>query len=233
MAKPLLSRSTAGIPATNAASAAEPRTFTADPAALARGLKTHDPAANAVFFQRYAGRVESIVTRVLGFDAEMADVSQEVFASVLASLHTLKDASLLEHWLSRVAVLTARRVLRTRLRRRWLRSFVDASEEERYEPVAATLDVEGRRALLAVHAVLASLPADERTAFALRFIDGMELTEIAAKTGVSLSTAKRRVARAEASFVAGATNYPELVPWIQRRAARSPPSNVGLARRRN
>ena len=66
-----------------------------------------------------------------------------------------------------------------------------------------------------MYRVLDVLPVDERIPFALRFIDGMELTEVAAACDVSLATIKRRLARSEKRFVAVAARYPELGPWLE------------------
>jgi RNA polymerase sigma-70 factor, ECF subfamily len=185
-----------------------------DTTSLVEALRANQPGAKAFFFERYAKLVERIVTHVLGFDAELADVLQDVFAGAFSSIHTLKDPAALEAWLSSVAALTARKVLRTRARRAWLRRFIDSDEEERYEPIGSAPDVEARRALGSVYAVLGRLPADERIAFALRYIDGMELVEVAGASQVSLATIKRRLARAERRFLANAKNYPELGRWI-------------------
>ena len=132
-----------------------------------------------------------------------------------ASIHGLKDPSALEPWLARVATHTARKIIRTRSRRRWLRRFTDSAEEERYEPSAIAFAPEARQALRAVYRVLDVLPADERIAFSLRFIDGMELTEVAAACGVSLATIKRRLSKSEQRFGTVARRYPELLPWMQ------------------
>lgn len=120
----------------------------------------------------------------------------------------------LDAWVSRVAALTARQVLRNRGRRAWIRRFVDSAEEEHHDPVDAGLDVEGRLALRAVYVVLASMSVDERLAFALRHIDGMLLTEVAEACDVSLPTIKRRLAKAEQRFLARAKNYPALAHWL-------------------
>jgi RNA polymerase sigma-70 factor, ECF subfamily len=191
-----------------------PLGFVGDDVALVEALRGHHPAAKAALFQRHVARVERIITHVIGFDAELPDILQEVFTRALASIHSLKEPSALEPWLGRIAAHTARKVLRTRTRRAWLRRFIDSAEEERYEPPAVTFAPEARQALRAVYRVLDALPADERIAFALRFIDGMELTEVAAACAVSLATIKRRLSRSERRFVAVAGRYPELAPWL-------------------
>jgi RNA polymerase sigma-70 factor (ECF subfamily) len=191
-----------------------PLAFTGDEAALVEALRADHPGAKAAFFQRYVKYVERIITHVIGLDAELADVLQEVFAGALLSIHSLSDPSALQPWLRSVAARTARKVLRGRARRRWLRRFVDSAEEERLEPAIVGVDVEARLAVRAVYVVLADLSADDRIAFALRYIDGMELTEVADACQVSLNTIKRRLARAERRFVSKAQRYPELAQWI-------------------
>ena len=75
-------------------------------------------------------------------------------------------------------------------------------------------DASGSEALRATYAVLEKLPADERIAFALRFVEGLELTQVAEACAVSLATIKRRLAKAEARFLALAGRQPALEPWL-------------------
>jgi RNA polymerase sigma-70 factor (ECF subfamily) len=67
----------------------------------------------------------------------------------------------------------------------------------------------------AVYRVLNALPADERIAFALRMLDGMELSAVATACGVSLSTAKRRLSSAQQRFRELARREPSLSGWLQ------------------
>jgi RNA polymerase sigma-70 factor, ECF subfamily len=194
-----------------------PLAFSGDDAALVAAVKEGHAGAKAALFQRNAVFVERVITRVLGFDRELSDILQEVFLNALASIHTLKDPRLLRPWLFRVTTLTARKVLRRRTRHKWLRLFVDSEEESRWELQNATSDASGenRRALRAVYALLDRMRVDERIGFALRYIEGMELTEVAEACDVSLATIKRRLRRAERRFVKEAGKYPELGAWLE------------------
>jgi RNA polymerase sigma-70 factor (ECF subfamily) len=192
-----------------------PLAFHGNDRALVDALVAGHPGAKAVFFQRYVKYVERIVTHVIGFDGELADILQEVFANALASVRSLRDPSALQPWLRSVAIRTTRKVLRGRSRRKWLRGFADAAEEEQHEPSFAGVDVDARLAVQAVYAVLAELGTDDRIAFALRFVDGMEVAEVADACEVSVNTVKRRLARAEHRFVTKAGRYPELAQWIR------------------
>jgi len=186
-----------------------------DTALLVAGLRADDPAMKAAFFTRYAPAVERLVTHLIGPDRELADILQEVFVQALTSLGSLRDPAALKPWLLRIATNIARRTLRTRARRGWLRFFTDEEDEARCEPVTAELDAEGRETVRAVYAVLGRMPADERIAFALRYIDGMELTEVAEACSVSLATAKRRIRRADERFVGIAGRHPALEKWLR------------------
>jgi RNA polymerase sigma-70 factor, ECF subfamily len=192
-----------------------PLAFSGDEIALVAALQANHPGAKAALFHRYVRLVERIITHVIGVDPELSDILQEVFARALGSIHSLREPSALQPWLSRVATLTARRVIRTRSRRAWIRRFTDSDEEERHEPTAPGPDGESRQALRAVYAVLAGLPTDERIAFALRFIDSMELIEISYACHISLSTVKRRLRRAEQHFLAAAQRHPALADWVK------------------
>jgi RNA polymerase sigma-70 factor (ECF subfamily) len=76
--------------------------------------------------------------------------------------------------------------------------------------IAVAASPEVNHMLACTYAILDALPPDERISFALRVIDGMELTEIAQVTGVSLATVKRRIACAKRRFWDRARLHPML-----------------------
>ena len=77
-------------------------------------------------------------------------------------------------------------------------------------------DPGARETVRAVYAVLDAMPTDERICFALRFVHGEELTDVASAVGCSLATVKRRIARAEERFVALCRRDPSLVDRLNR-----------------
>jgi RNA polymerase sigma-70 factor (ECF subfamily) len=186
-----------------------------DDDALVGALREGHAAAKVELFDRYARHIERILARILGQDAELADLLHEVFARSLSAIETLEDPRALERWLTGIAVLTARECIRRRVRGRWLRflSFDDLPEAEGVQP-----DDEGREALRATYAVLERLGADDRIAFALRYVEGLELTDVAAACHVSLNTIKRRLARAERRFSALAAREPSLTARLAKGA---------------
>ena len=191
-----------------------------DDYALIAGIRRGDPVAATALFQHYRGLVERTLVRILGFDSELADTVQETFIRALGSTRLLRDPQALPSWLIRISVCTASDLIRWRRRRRWLQFFaepqdlVDRKNDLVFE---AEPDMEARQALRAAHAVLCSLPADERIAFSLRRVSGMELTEVAHACGCSLATIKRRLVRAEKHFLARAQKQQALENWLSDR----------------
>lgn len=180
-------------------------------AALVRALRGGDARAGAVLFDRYAVHVRRVLARVLGPDPELSDLLQDVFVAALTSMHTIEDPSALKAWLTRTAVYTARGRIRRRSRWRFLRFVPD---DELPEPATEALDAEGSEAVAAVYRVMRHMPADERIAFALRVLDGMELTAVATACNVSLSTIKRRLSSAQQRFTELSRREPVLHTWL-------------------
>jgi RNA polymerase sigma-70 factor (ECF subfamily) len=180
---------------------------------LVLSLKARHPDAGTQLFDRYAPHVRRVLVRVMGPDAELLDLVHDVFVTALESVNRLVDPKALRAWLTQIAVFTARGRIRRRVRGRLLRFLPFA---ELPEPELPPADFEASEAMRAVYRVLGHLDADERIAFALRFVAGMELTEVAASCEVSLATIKRRLARSQASFASAAAAEPSLAVWLHR-----------------
>jgi len=180
--------------------------------ALVSALREGHPEAAAAIFCRYGVYVGRVLARVLGPDPELVDLAQDVFVVMLESITKLDEARALQAWLAQIAVFSAKK--RIRGRRRWRRLLDFVPSQELPEQPQAAVDYEGSEALLAVYRALARLDADDRSAFALRFIEGRELTDVAGACQVSLSTIKRRIDRARSSFQEAARPEPALAEWL-------------------
>ncbi len=183
-----------------------------DPAALARGLRAGEAWAQRALLERYTDRLERILTRILGGRADLDDLVQEVFVRAFQRVEELREPRALGAWLTAIAVYVAREAIRARRRRRWL---LFLPPEETPEPVTSTASPETRAAVRAFYEVVGRMDADARIAFTLRFVDGMELAEIAGACGVSLATIKRRLKSAEAEFSERAHAHEALAGWLE------------------
>ncbi|MBN1656085.1 MAG: RNA polymerase sigma factor [Deltaproteobacteria bacterium] len=181
-----------------------------DTALVSELLSGRDQARTA-FFDRYGDEIERLLYRVLGPDQEIEDLLQDVFVAAFGSIKSLKKPDALRSWLRGIAVRKARKCILRRQRWRFIR-FLPGSDLPEQE--ARVIPLEVSEALKATYTVLGKMQTDERVAFALRYIDGMELTEVAVACGVSLSTIKRRLYRAQRCFRQLASEHDVLVEWL-------------------
>lgn len=186
-----------------------PLGFQSDAMLLASAGTGHD-AAFGVLFERHGAHVARVLTRILGADADLPDLTNEVFLIVHRRLGAGLDGERFRAWLTGLCVNVARNRLRTRRRRRWL---VFGEPDEPEQPRAAD-GSDAREALTATYQVLSTMNENLRICFALRFIDGRELTEIAEACEVSLATIKRWLNQAEREFVERAKGQPSLIEWL-------------------
>ncbi|MFT3925562.1 MAG: sigma-70 family RNA polymerase sigma factor [Myxococcales bacterium] len=184
--------------------------------ALVHALRLGHPGAKAVLYDRHRVPVRRVLARVLGIDQELPDLLQEVFVQALARIHELERPDRLGAWLVGIAVFTARGQIRRRRRQRWLSFW--SPEVIAELPAGEASDDEAKQLLRATYRVLARLPEEERIVFALRFLEGMELREVAEASGLSLATVKRRLARAGTRFESLAQRDPELASRLARGA---------------
>jgi RNA polymerase sigma-70 factor, ECF subfamily len=185
--------------------------------ALVAALQAGRADARKALFDRYSNDVERILYRILGPDPDAADLLHDVFVVALGSIGQLRDPRALAGWLRGITVHKARKHILRKQRWRFIQLFAPSDVPEREAPMPP---LEVSAALRCTYEVLGQLPADERVAFALRFVDGMELTAVAEACAVSLATIKRRLTRAESTFKTLAACQPELAEWLAKGAER-------------
>ncbi|MFO7563967.1 MAG: RNA polymerase sigma factor [Enhygromyxa sp.] len=180
---------------------------------IADALRAGEPFAVGRLFDLYGKHVERVLIRTIGRDGEMDDMVQDVFLGAYRSGRNYQgnDAQL-KAWVSRIAVFTARGYLRKRKRRWWLRSAdpQEIPEQTSKEPSPHTHEV-----LRRTYAALDGMDPDLRIPLALRELESMELAEIAEACDCSVSTIKRRLARARKAFERLARKDPILRDWLE------------------
>jgi len=180
--------------------------------AIVRALLERRSIGGAALYDRYHRHVRRVLARIMGPE-DVRDSMQDVFLEAVRSIASLQDPDALPGWLTTIAVRTATTHIKRRARLRWFPLF---PTDELPEVAASVASPEIDAAARATYRVLGRLPADERVAFALRCIDGMELVDVARACRVSLATIKRRLQRALKKFGAIARSEPDLAEWLQR-----------------
>lgn len=146
-------------------------------------------------FRAYARYVGHIALRILGRPEDVEDVVQDVFLDAHQRIATLRDPEALKGFL---ATLTVRKSVRA-LKRRAMRRFFGFDEGFDYTQIADASASPHERTLVAeVYRVLDELPAEQRSAWVLRYVAGEKVERVAELCGCSLATVKRRIAAAHA-----------------------------------
>jgi RNA polymerase sigma-70 factor (ECF subfamily) len=160
---------------------------------LAHALLAGDTDAAELAWDRYAPLVHGIVSRALGPDAEVEDVTQEIFYRLFSRIGTLRKPEALRSFVISFAVRIVKWELRRRRARRWL-TLSETGEVP--EDQRLVMNAENRYALRRLYGLLDLLSARERLVLVLRHIEGMTLEEIAEAMELSLATIKRVLRRA-------------------------------------
>jgi RNA polymerase sigma-70 factor (ECF subfamily) len=160
---------------------------------LARALIDGESNAAELAWERYSPLVHRIVSRAIGPDAEVEDVTQEIFYRLFSRIGTLRKPEALRSFVISFAIRIVKWELRRRRARRWLTlsETGDVPDEQ-----LQVMDAESRYALRRLYNLLDRLSTRERLVLILRHVEGMTLEEIAEAMDLSLATVKRSLRRA-------------------------------------
>jgi RNA polymerase sigma-70 factor (ECF subfamily) len=162
---------------------------------VARARKS-DLLAFELLYRRHSGFALNLAVRIQGSAIDAEDIVHDAFLKASERLSELRDASAFRAWLGSIVV----RLVRTRLRRKSLLRSLGLANAEPVELDAIAspnADPESRVLLAQVYSLLQTLPADERIAWTLRYVDHHRLEVVAKLVDCSLATAKRRILRAQ------------------------------------
>jgi RNA polymerase sigma-70 factor (ECF subfamily) len=185
----------------------------ADDATLALALIGKEVAAPKVAWTRFSPLVRRILRRSLGPQHDVEDIVQDVFLCLFERVHTLRDPVALKAFVIAITVRTARYEIRRARVRRWV-GLSRTAELPDLRVVNA--DTSSQHALIHFYRTLERINSRDRTAFVLRFVEGMEAAEVAAALHVSVPTARRCFTRAWERVTFFARRDPFLVDYLSR-----------------
>jgi RNA polymerase sigma-70 factor (ECF subfamily) len=185
-----------------------------DDAALVAAVRARAPGAAARLWDRYASLSRRILRRMLGPGVDVDDALQDAFLRLFRDLEHLREPSALRSFLIGISVHVATSELRKRRARRWLLLSDDGTLPE-FEPIMDAHRFEERRALRAFYRLLDRIDTKRRVAFVLRYVEGLELSELSVILGCSLATTKRRVTDAANRIWLLAARDPLLAPYVR------------------
>jgi len=166
-------------------------------------MSMESPAAEIADFDRV---VEQHRTRILRFvfasvrDMDLAEtLTQDCLLKAYRNRHTFRGESSVHTWLVRIALNLVRDQVRSRRFQFWKGVHRVAHEEIRNWPDASTSPEQRasiNQQLQAVWDATAALSERQRTVFILRYVEDLNICEIAQSTGLTESSVKVHMARA-------------------------------------
>ncbi|TBU99184.1 RNA polymerase subunit sigma [Stutzerimonas kirkiae] len=144
-------------------------------------------------YSEHHGWLQVWLRRRLGNSSEAADIAQDTFVNVLAS-DKARDIREPRPFLATVARnLISHRLRRKRLEEAYLETLANLPEAQAPSPEVRWLALE---ALQEIDQALDGLPARVRQAFLLAHLEGLNYAQIARRIGVSSSSVKQYLTRA-------------------------------------
>jgi RNA polymerase sigma-70 factor (ECF subfamily) len=162
---------------------------------LAQRCGRGDPDAFEQLYRAHAGRLYSLIVRMVASTETAEDLLQEVFLTAYRKVGGFRGDSSLGTWLYRMAVNHCLDHLRGRQNK--MAKTTDSLEDEGVvEPQASAPLVASTISRLDLERAIAQLPEGCRTAFVLHDVEGFEHNEIARLLGISEGTSKSQVHKA-------------------------------------
>jgi RNA polymerase sigma-70 factor (ECF subfamily) len=169
-------------------------------------LRRGDALAYERLVAEHSGDVYALLYRLTTDPEEARDLTQETFLRAFQSIDRFRGDSTLKTWIYRIAINQARNRWRWwRRRKRDVTVSLDATDEHRDTPLAATLASDNspspeqetlaheREAQL--RDALQGLRRSYREAVILRDVEGFSYEEIARTLQISIGTVKSRISR--------------------------------------
>ena len=169
-------------------------------------LRRGDGLAYERLVGEHSGDVYALLYRLTTDAEEARDLTQETFLRAFQSIDRFRGDSSLKTWIYRIAINQARNRWRWwRRRKRDVTISLDATDEHRDKPLAATLPSDNspspeqetlaheREAQL--REALQGLRRSYREAVILRDVEGFSYEEIARTLQISIGTVKSRISR--------------------------------------
>jgi RNA polymerase sigma-70 factor, ECF subfamily len=179
---------------------------------LGRALVAGHPEAPRVAWQRFLPLVERMLRRALRRTSEIEDVAQAVFMCLFRRVHTLRDPNALQAFVVGVTLRVVHEEVRRKHKLAWGTRHPSYLQSD---SAAVAAEAVPMHAFNNLYRLVRRLKERERDAFVLRFVEGMDTSEVADALGVSEPTARRSFSRAHKLVSQWARHDPFLVDYIR------------------
>ena len=210
--RPLSDASQSSEPATSS----EPLRDDEGEASLHAAIQVDAPEWKQRAFDEFYGLVHGLLLKSLGPHADVDDLVSEVFIKFYDSAFRIRKPDAVRSYIVSVTMNTVRHEVRRHRRRlRFWRWSGNSQEELERQP--GTDDPKAKAALVHLDRILQQLDVEERSAFVLRNLEGLQINEIAEALNTSESTVKRRLRHANERMLRKVSRNALLADYIRDR----------------
>ena len=156
--------------------------------------------------REYKPRVFRFVAFSLADRDAAESITQDCFLKAHLTRNQFRGDCSVSTWLMRIAFNLVRDHTKSQKFRFWKKaaaSAIDASDVSHYLPSSASspeAQLIAKERVKMVHAALQRLPSNQRSVFLMRFVEDMDLFDIATITGMTTPTVKTHLYRAVAAI---------------------------------
>jgi RNA polymerase sigma factor (sigma-70 family) len=171
-------------------------------AILIEQLKQGDQAAFKQIVESSHGLVYNTALGIVQNAEDAEDVAQEVFVQLYESIHSFKGESRLTTWLYRITISKAMDHLRRKKRKKrfaFVQSLFGTDEELIHDPpdfVHPGVTLDNKETAKELFRAIDKLPANQKIAFTLHRIEGLNYQEVSAIMQMSLASVESLLHRA-------------------------------------
>lgn len=159
--------------------------------AISRG----EDQALAALYNQYSEKVYNTAISYTKNVEEAEEITQDVFVKIFRSASTFKQESSLSTWIYRITVNTSLNLLKKRSRFTIFKNSLDASESVDFEHPGVL--IENKENAAALFKAMDCLPAQQKTAFILSFVEELPRQEVADIMETSLKAVESLLQRAK------------------------------------
>jgi RNA polymerase sigma-70 factor (ECF subfamily) len=166
--------------------------------ALVEQFRRGDDAAFDRIVERHGAEIAALANRLLAWPQDVDDVVQEVFVSAFTGLARFRGQCRLRTWLFTITINKCRSYRYRRLFRR-REVAMDDIVQPCSDDNAATEAVDAEK-LACVRRAVRALPPKYREVVVLRYLEGLETTEICRVLGINANAMQVRLSRAKSQL---------------------------------
>jgi RNA polymerase sigma-70 factor, ECF subfamily len=165
---------------------------------LVQALREGDLTAFGEIYNKYTQKVHSLAYRISRSEEDTDEIVQDVFVTIFKKIDKFEGKAAFSSWLYRITANTAFMKLRKRKQHVSV-SFEEALESgvDSYLAPSTELPIIGSRREIqdALEKALNQLPAEYRTIFVLRDVDGLSNQDVSGILGITVPAVKSRLHR--------------------------------------